>query len=379
MKKLLLIFTLVLTTLLLFACGDKYDINFKDSEIVEMSSAEISTLLNEMEMGVEGQAASLLIEGSLDLIQDSSFDFGEFSYSSSVSISGTFSSQTYVIDSETVGDVALHSTSEVDATIAQSVNYNGEEQSSNSSIEGSLGVYFMNAFVYVNPEITMNEGGTETSISGKEKLNEAVTQAMWDEYMSEAGVVDEVGGMTPVDIPEELLALFDMNNMEDMIDAFPAVTVYQRGTITDVHFEINKDIVGDHLEDLLWVAYDKMVEAGEDVGTVAEATQDIADLMAEVNQYLDYFDELGLTLDIIMDSGVLARVAMEMVAVSNAAFESEMDASIDLSLSIISDYGVEMPNFPNDLDSYTPVDNIGDEFGSAIGMGSLLAMVVHSV
>lgn len=373
MKKILLLLVLLVSTVLLVACGDPYDVEFRESDKVEMTSAEVSQMLNDITWETPGEAISLNIEADINVTTGTYFEFSDYVYSYENTIDVLFSSNTYFVDSDTVGEVLLHSVSEIEANIDTALNENDIESSETQSYSGSLGVYFTEGFLYVNPNITMNVDGTETSVSGKEKLNEEVTQTMWNEFKNEIDI-PETGDMLPAEIPSEILDLLSLENMEALLEAFPAVTVYERSGITNVHIEINKQFISDHMEDLLWFVYDTLDETGEDMPTVEEATADIADMMDEMDDMLAYFDELSFAIDILVAEDMVGRISVELNILSNDSFETEMGTSLDISLSVAANYAAELPNFPEDLDTYTGVDNIGENWGMDF-VGSLMPMV----
>lgn len=365
MKKILLMFVLFMSTLLLVACTDAYDLDsFGESDIVEMSAEEVSTMLEAVDWEQVGEAMSIAIEADVNVTLDSSISFGDaYSVSSQTELALILDSTSYVLDSETVTDVALHSETDVELSFDKVLTANDVESSTSFEGNGSINAYLSNGFVYLNPEVSITEGGTETTISGKEKLDDELTQEMWDEYRSNEYGIDITGNVGySSDIPENILELMSWQNLSEFMESFPAMTIYQKGTVTNVHIEIDKQLILDNLEDLLIAVVDMAEEAGEDVGIPEEIEDNIEEAVTEVEDMLDYFSALMMTVDIVIDNGNLVKYAVAAEVVTTDAFLEEMDMSIDATFSMEMNVGVEIPDFPNDLGDYEAVSQFGNNY-----------------
>ncbi len=364
MKKVLLSMILLALTFVLFAC-DPYNVDsFREGDIVEMSNDDVVSMLSAVDWEAAGEAIQLDIHADVDIQTESSSSFFDSNFESSVDLNAVFDSTTYVQYSDLISDVALHSESELEFSYDTETTFNASTTSVDMSGSGALNVYFSEGFLYVNPSVDMSSNGTEFSISGKEKLNEEVTQAMWNEFNNEINIGDvNPGGMTSIyDIMTELLVLFDEEHTADFLEAFPMITVYQKGTVTNVHFEVDKAFILEHAEDLLVFMFDMMVESGEEVFTPEEISAEIIDALAELNEYMDYFDVLSMSMDIIIDGGNLVKYAASMTMKTVTGSLDDLGAAIDITFSIEANFGVNLPSFPNDLGDYTPVDEIGENY-----------------
>ncbi len=356
MKKLLMIGVLMITTVMLFSCTGPYEINFRDKDMVDMSNQDVATLLSTVAWeNDEGTALiSFDLEGSFLL----SVNYG-FS-SSDIDMDVDITSETYITESEQISDVAIHSTSRANITaeIENSYVYASDESTS-FEMEGTLGFYLYEGFLYTNPDIFLNEDGTETTVESKQKLNEEITQDMWDEFSSEFDINDlQTGGMGSIySMPTELLDLLDSEHVADMLEAFPMVTVYERDGLTDVHFEISKPFILDHIEDLYEALYDILEESGEDLGTEEQKEENMQEAVDALTEQLNYFETLSASIDVVIEDNTIVRTEVEIVILTTEDALQNLNASIDMTLSFIASYGYEMPNFPNDLDDYTPTDN----------------------
>ncbi len=360
MKKILLSIVLLMATFLLVACGDKYDPEyFRDKDVVEMSNEEVSALLSEVDWEAVGEA--MMLSANAD-IYFSSNSLPASENQRDMTLDVVFNTASYFLDSETVGEALVHSASDVEFsyTLDETLTILNEPISKDISGNGSLDVYFVDGFLYVNPNVAVTNDGTDVTVSGKEKLNEEVTQTMWDEYRSGADL-ESMGQFT--NMPNTLLDLLAWENLEGILEAFPAVTVYERSSVTNVHIEINKELVTANLEDLLWAVYNMAVDSGStEVPTVAEATEQIDDMVTIADEYLDYFTELEFTLDIIIEDNQLASLSLGTSVLSNDDFTTNTGKSIDITLAVVLNRNAELPNFPSDLNDYTGVDDIGSGY-----------------
>lgn len=361
----------MMAMMLLVACGDKYDPEFfRDKDVVEMSNEEVATMLSQVDWETTGEAMMFAINADVNFESESSVISDFYTNQSDMALDVTFNTASYFLDSDTVDEVRVHSQSDAEFsyTLDETSSFGGVP--TNTSIDmsgsGSLGVYLYEGHLYVNPDATVTNDGTDVTISGKEKTNETLTQAMWDTYRTEADL-EGIGEIA--DMPTELLDLFAWESVEDILAEFPAVTVYERRNVTDVHIEINKPLITDHLEDLLWVIYNMQADAGVDVPSVAQITQDIAETVSTANEYMDYFTELSFIVDIMIEDNKMVNIAVNASVLSNDDFTTDTGASIDLALTVTLSTNADIPSFPNDLDDYVGVDDIGSSYTDLFPFG----------
>lgn len=205
-----------------------------------------------------------------------------------------------------------------------------------------MGVYFKNGYLYMNVDGTFAKDGADPEEAVfKQKLNQQVTQDMWDEAMGQADP-DQIDNM----VPQEILDMLESGNFDEIMDAIPNLKVYKDGNTYSIVFSITKSIALNSIEDLIIAYADQM---GETL-TQAEIDQIVQEAETQINAVVQ---QLEFTYVISITGTKITQIAEMLV------FKS-VDGKIDIDLTTVIDFGVDTPKFPTDLDDYEPVDEPGE-------------------
>src|SRR3989339_542022 len=302
MRKIFLLLTILLLGFGLAACGDEAVgfPEFDEDNVVELSAQEMVTLFESIDYtSVDSESVRITTKGHIFVKEES--DPEDTTYSSLDDFKLTIDASIYALMSEVIGDVRLH----------------GEYAENGDALE---------------------------EVSFKQKLNTEVTQTMWDEAMSEVDPETQIDTTTP----QEYIDMIEAGDFDELMEAIPSLKVYQDGTTYSIVFTVTKQIVLDSMEDMI-VAY---AEAMGETMTQAQIDEIITEAETEINNMVD---ELSFTYVISITGNRITKVAEKLV------FKS-VDGNIDINMTTVIDFGVDLPTFPNDLDTYDPVDQPGEGY-----------------
>lgn len=344
MRKVVLLLVALLLTFGLFACGSKDDINFpkfKESNAVELSASQMMALFEEIDITtMYAESIEILTKGYIKVLQSSDTQDTSYLWSNEVNI--TIDAKMYALMSEVVGNARMHVEGTLDyyqSTIEKDSTY---EYNDTNAIKGTLGFYFYNNFLYMNVNGQYSEDGkTFKDAKFKQKLNQELNQTMWDQALSEIDA-DQISNR----VPEQLLGMLENGDFEGIMEAIPNLKVYQDGTTYSIVFSVTKQLILDSITEIM-TAYATAI----DENITAEQIQSTVDqIITQVNEVVS---KLEFTYVISIKGNKIVQMAEMLI------FKS-VDGKIDINMTTVIKMGVELPKFPTDLNTYTPVDEPGE-------------------
>jgi len=349
MKRILFYLLLVLAFFGLAACENGSDIGefpeFKEGDLVELSGAEMVELFQNLEYSTENQESMRLeISGMFNVFTESE----GWSYTSEETVEAEFSLVVYTFLSPLVADVRLHAEGSIDFSSERTETWTymetPETETYSNAAVGSGGIYFYNQYLYLNSDIEATMDGETESAVFKQKIREQVTQTMWDDTYSEE-LIDEYDNM----LPAEVLEMIENGDFDEIMEAIPNLKVYKDGQTYSVVFEINKQGILDNLEDVIRAAAEVAGEYGE-TPTEQEIQEAINEARDAINAEIE---NLSVKFVISIKDNKITKLAMDVEFLSK-------DGNIEIDILYVIDFGVELPNFPSDLDEYDEVDYPGE-------------------
>ncbi len=349
MKKIFATVLLLMASLILVACEESNNADsFDENDIVDLSNEDMATLLSEIDWE---QKSGIMLSVDLEFGINIAFLLGLDRM-----LTAEAYSETYFYDSETISDAGFYSETDFifSITNAESETTDGETIMTSEG-EGTFNVYLNAGYLFVKPELQLSSGGTTTSISSTEKRNEAVTQEIWDDVRA-GSMIEQIPLVPSMDSINEFIDEMDVESMAAWMDDFPVITVYQKNSVTDIHFEVTKSFLLDHLEDIAMYMFAGMLSSDE---TDDVSEDDIAYFVSMLEDEINDYETLSMTADIIIDNDGLVSCTVSIdIATDIATIENSYD-EFNFSMDMALNFDVEMPDFPNDLDDYTAVDEIG--------------------
>lgn len=359
MKKIFSFIVIVLLALALVACNEDGGLNldefptFNDDQMVEMSPQQIAQLLQAVDMeAAMNDTVRIHVEGTMESRNTYSYDsyyydydsndWLEYIYTGTNENSLTIDATMFLQFSELVEEAVLMLESTFDFSTMESSNSNNELETYNSSAVGTLNLYMANQYLYLNPNLVVNENGEEETYDFKQKLSEMITQQMFDEMFD--GLFSELQENPFVDV-DNLEEEIDQEQLDELLDTIPNLKVYQNGTMTTIMFEMTKQDIIENTVDFL-VAFAEMI--GEEVPPQQELDAMIAEFHEQFNAAVE---ELAFRYSITIQGTTLRQIAMEV----NALIDTD-EMFLDIDMKLFIDFGLELPALPNDLDAYLPVE-----------------------
>lgn len=359
MKKLFSLIFIMLLAFALVACNEDGTLNldefptFNEDQMVEMSPQQISQLIQAVDMeAAMNDTVRIHVEGTLESSNTYSYDdfyydneaqdWVDYLYTSTSEQNLTIDATMFLQLSELVEEAVMMLDATFDIDTLESSNWNNEPESYTVLAAGSLSMYMIEQYVYLNPNMTVTEDGVEETYDFKQKLTEMITQQMFDEMFD--GVFSELQENPFVDV-ENLEEEIDQEQLDELLDTIPNLKVYQNGTITTIVFEMTKQDVIDNTVDFV-LALAEMV--GEQVPTQEE----LDEITAEFNeQFNAAVEEMAFRYSISIQGTELRQIAIEV----DALIDDE-DMFLDIDMKVFIDFGLELPALPTDLDEYVPVE-----------------------
>ena len=344
MKKIILFLVALLVTFGLAACNDSNVgefPTFNENDAVELSATEMVALFENIDYtSVDSESVRISLVGNLHTI-DEGVD-GDYSYYNEVKLD--IDTVLYAFVSEQVDESRLFAEATIDfySKDEETGSYWGD-YSDEMTLVGEAGVYFYDQYLYMNVDMEAVEDGVEESAVFKQKLNQQVTQEMWDEAFGMADP-DAVNEFIP--IPQEYLDMLENGDFDEIMDAIPNLKVYKDGNTYSIVFSINKQGIMDSMLD---VAVAVMEEVDPEM-SLTEITEMVDEAKIELDRVVD---ELSFDFVISINENKVTKLAVSVVFLSE-------EEDIDIDMTLIIDINADLPNFPSDLDDYEAVDQPGE-------------------
>ena len=344
MRKFYMLLVALFLVLGLAACTENGNIDFpefNEDDVVQLSAQEMITLFENIDYTtVDTESVMISTKGHVFVLsenEDTTY------YTSRNDTKITIDATIYGLASDVIGDVRLHGEGEIDVQTSSYYDDNYSDPTESSQVvKGTMGVYFVNGYLYVKADVEHAEDGADLEKENfKQKLNQQITQAMLDEALGEANP-DQIDDM----IPQEYLDMLENGDLDEIMDAIPNLKVYKDGNTYSIVFSVTKQVVLDSLSEMITA----VMEATGSTMTPADINEMVIEAQNQINQVVD---ELEFTYVISITGNKVTQVA-EMLK-----FKS-VDGNIDIDMTSVIEIGVELPSFPNDLDEYTPVDEFGE-------------------
>ncbi|MDY0294725.1 MAG: hypothetical protein RBQ71_02850 [Acholeplasmataceae bacterium] len=344
------LYTLLVALVLVFglaACTDNGNVEFPtfdEDDVVQLSASEMITLFESIDYtAVDTESIRITTQGHIFVLNEDSEDSEYYSYTSRDDTKITIDATIYGLASDVIGEVRLHGEGEIDFQTSSYYDDDySEPEESSQVVKGTMGVYFVDGYLYVKADVEHAEDGADLeSANFKQKLNQQVTQAMLDETMGQADP-DQIDDM----IPQEYLDMLENGEFDEIMDAIPNLKVYKDGDTYSIVFSVTKQVILDSLEEMIQA----VMEATGSEMTPTEISEMVTEAETQINTVVD---ELEFTYVISITGSKVTKVA-EMLT-----FKS-VDGKIDIDMTSIIEVGVDLPSFPDDLDEYTLVDEIGE-------------------
>ncbi|MBU1142857.1 MAG: membrane lipoprotein lipid attachment site-containing protein [Firmicutes bacterium] len=344
MKKILLFLVALFVTLGLAACNSSTVgefPTFNENDAVELSATEMVALFENIDYtSVDSESVRISVVGNLHTISEEV----DGTYSSYNEVKLDIDAVLFALVSEQVEESRLFAEATIDFyTKDEEIGSYWGDYSDEMSLVGDAGIYFYDQYLYMNVDMEAVEDEVEESAVFKQKLNQQVTQEMWDEAfgMADPDAIDEF-----VPIPQEYLDMLENGEFDEIMDAIPNLKVYKDGNTYSIVFSINKQGIMDSMLD---VAVAVMAEADPDM-SLADITEMVNDAKTELNRVVD---ELTFDFVISITENRVTKLAVSVVFLSE-------EENIDIDMTLIIDIDADLPKFPSDLDEYEAVDEPGE-------------------
>lgn len=185
----------------------------------------------------------------------------------------------------------------------------------NYDYEGEIASYFTNDYLYLNTDVASSYNGVHTQIESLQKI-------------SNENIDLEMLGLDSPDLTDVNDLSLDVDEIKEMLDEFDQVTMYKDGSIDYLALEIDLE------------SY---------IGNTDPTSN---------------FDSLGIDLD-DFDFDMSIVIAIKDETIMQVAMK--LDAKLDdegsyFNLELITDMITDMPDFPDDLDSYTEINRIDEMY-----------------
>ncbi len=362
MKKTSLMLIMILVSLLLFACGDPYDIShFDEGDIIDISSEDLKAIFDELDLEQTNGANSLDFTFNMNSETNQNTFYGN-DYKQTIDFS--MNAFIYMTESDSLNDIQLSATANSSyhrvfyQIFTMSNNMVKEED---VMMKVAFDTYLDDGYVFLNRNVEYEDlmeykewedKNHEVIFNGLGKEKTSLSNLNLDDLLDTSDLTD-----IDIDFSSELLDLFSLENFFEMLDVFPIMTVYQRRGITDVRLEINKGLLRIHLEDLLQFIYDKRAENEEDVGSEEEVSAEIDSIISDYRESIADIDNFNITVDVVMDQEEIVRV-VSTIDIRMFSSTSSTTQTVDLNFSFDMRFNVDMPELPDDLDTYITDESI---------------------
>lgn len=338
MKKILVVTVLMFSMFAMVGCGGAEVGEFpevKERNLVEMSGDQMATMLSDVQTVDINQDA---LRMSLDLeghIIEEMYPTWDTSYESVTDIDLT--STVYLLLDEDITEVRLHAENDIDMH-QEPVVLEDARDDATTDVTGKINVYFYNQFLYTNMELSDDSDAPVEGIeNGQFKYNLGITQSMWDDMYENLSLdaMDDLFDFSDYDMPQDQWA--DSETLEILMEEYPGIQVYETSAGHTLMVEVTKDLLLDHATD---VAVALAEQQGEPM-----SESDIQAFDDNLNDELSEYDAIDATVALVIEDDRMIQYAFDVDV-------TRMDSDEYLDLTFIIDVGVEMPEFPDDLEDY---------------------------
>lgn len=322
MKKIILPLISFSFIFLLSACSNINQGEFPDLDnmkVQNLSTEEMSTYLSDITYD-ENMMESIKLNIDMDIsseeivtsgnIWDDTYTIGTLS----TDISGELNFLSvidYNEDDQILNE--MHTTLDFDFNVfmtGATLPYN-----QNYDYKGELASYFTNNYLYLNTDISSSYNGVNTQIESMQKI-------------SNDNIDLEMLGIETPDLTDLTDLSLDADEIKEMLDEVDQVTMYKDGSI-------------DYLE--LKFDMDSLIDDANQISGLELLGID-----------LDNFD-FDMSLVVAIKDEKIMQVAMKLDAIFD-------DEGSYFNLELITDMITDMPDFPDDLDSYTEINRIDEMY-----------------
>ncbi|AUD63934.1 hypothetical protein BK010_10170 [Tenericutes bacterium MO-XQ] len=332
MKKIISIFVIISTAVLMVGCGENQgefpEIN--ENEEVFMTTEELENVLT----SIENQTQSLdtmLLSMNLDIsVIEEYMDIWTFTKIAENTADINIQSKTYISLSDDIKKVQIISKNVIDGLI-KSTDFEDSSLNEEQRVTGTFDTYFTDQYLYYNADL---KGGSMFIDNGKYQMNVAITQSIWDDFF--VNTDDTFDGFTNIDF--NALAHIDNKKMLNALYASEMIKVYQNKNKTTIVLDTKKNDLLDHAYQLLNGMYD----------TSAWTTSDFNN--HKINNFeipLDMFEFIESKIAFVIEDNQITKIGCQVYA-----YIMDNGVKIEISGTFVFDMLVDMPKMPNDLDEY---------------------------
>lgn len=360
MRKILNLIVVLFMAIVLVACNKPSDDPFKldEKKAVELSSAEIIDLISNLDQEqIFNNNFKMTFEGSVKEEKLRVFN--------SVA-------ETSVMSGEGKGEIAVSLTEQVEDAVVlikaeieyeQKQEFGGVknaqgvyeyEQSSSSKVEGAFEAFLVETFAYYNVQAEYKEytNGTLEKTEKeniKETMKQGFNQEMYEVIKNPLSFIFGVIGGEP-EIPE-----IDLNDFDELLDKLPKIKAYKDGNKYSLLIDINKQIILDKFEAVVYEFADSMELDRPTKAEVDEVIETIEESIKELTFKYLIVIENNKVLNVALDIHLVIYEEVERYTLGDREFISEATRTINLKL--IVDKQSSAPVLPTDLDQYKQVDS----------------------
>lgn len=341
MKKIAMLSLVMSLLVLLVGCnglseGDYPKLN--DSDIVDMSTLEVAQMLETaMEEANSNDIYKVTFSGDADIL------YSQYSAISAVTletaIQTDFNIEGYFKLSDQVSESQINFNAEMNLYFSNGASSSGLLETypnTEFTFNGSLGAYLFESDMYLNYDLERTISGQTVSLSAKQKVEDMISQDDWSSSFNANNFINSM-----YDIPE-----VNSTNIEELMNAYEAFTVYQSGKITFVEFDVSKDTLKNNYGALFTWMYQQEHE-------IAPTDEAINSAIAAFNNQLDEeLSSVDISLVFAIEDQKLVQFALEGHVVLNDDHDS------NANMLLVFDYVSAIPRLPKDADTYTLVPSI---------------------
>ncbi len=347
MKKLLSLITVLILSIVLVSCngeisvGEYPELNEKD--IVDMSTDDVAKMLSTAATIETEEENIFALTASANIDYAISEAFGTVSYDTSLMADVSF--EGYMEPNENLDMSALSLEANIDISYVQSIVMEGMTSETEMSFEGAAGVYLHDSYTYLNLNITTQTSGLEQTIDLKQKMD-----------MSDA--TSDIADMFDLTELEDILTSEEMTFSEEdvkaFLEAYPMFHVYEVSNTYFLEFSIDKASLKTYYSELYKLYYE-MENGSEPLNT---------DVIYAANEFSYQLDEMFTTLELSLVIAVVDGSFGQFAIEGNVVLNDDYGSS--LGFSFILDKVSEMKALPDDLDSYTEVEDFESIFDNIL-------------
>lgn len=338
MRKLWTILVVLCLVFGLAACGDEGNVQFpkfSEKNVVELSAEQMVELFTNIDYSsVDSETVKIATKGHV-FVKEIDDDSDDIVMDMRMSVDAVL----YALISESIDDVQLFVEGSIDMDYYEDSYYSPTDV----LVKGKMGAYFVDGYLYMMVDGSYKDGEDDLEkVNFKEKLDQKVTQSMWDQVFIQADP-DFIEDM----IPYQYVDMLDSLDLDEIMDVIPNLKVYKDGNTHSIVFAITKDLALDAVEDVVTLYYEMMGLPS----TPQQISLMVTQAKLEINKVVQ---TLAFTYVISITENRISQVAEKLI------FKS-VDGNIDIDMTTVITFGNELPKFPKDLDKYEAVDMFGQD------------------